>query len=98
MSKAMNSAPAPDSTGAPGIADNTPLLEMENAETVPEPVFVTKANPVVCPEGVFILLPQLFKSSAPARAAVKDQKRKHAFLAVGDMGRRTFAKWFDFRL
>jgi hypothetical protein len=58
----------------PATGDKTPLLATENVETVPEPVLVTKANAMLWPEGDFMLMLQLLKSSTPARAASEVQK------------------------
>lgn len=51
----MNSAPAPAGNGEPGTGENPPALLMANAETVPEPELLTKANAVVCPGDINML-------------------------------------------
>src|SRR6185437_2789303 len=51
----MNSAPAPAGNGEPGTAENPPVLLMANAETLPEPELLTKANAVVCPVDINML-------------------------------------------
>jgi hypothetical protein len=88
----MNSAPLPAENGEPATSDNTPVLLMAKADTVPEPELLTKAKAVVCPEvmGQFPILlhPEnmiTLKISNAERSASRTRRGRARELCAGEI-------------